>query len=172
MSAAALAIADLPTFLAHALAIEEEAVLRYRDLSAQMAAHNNLATAALFQKLAAAETAHAAEIYQRAKGMMLPSIAPWDYRWRDPESPESVPYAGAHYRMTPRHALLMALEAEKRARDFFEGVAAEGVAAIAPLAREFAAEEVEHVARVEAALARAANPLEDWELDYDAPVSL
>jgi len=172
MSVDPAAIRDLPTFLAHALAIEQEAALRYRELSAQMATHYNVATASLFQKLAVAEAQHAAAIAARAKDMKLPALAPWEYRWLDPESPESAPFDDAHYLMTPHHALAMALAAEKRAKLFFETVAAGTTPEIAALAREFAGEEAEHVARVETELARAQRPAADWAVDHDEPVAL
>jgi rubrerythrin len=65
--------------------------------------------------------------------------------------------------MTPRHALGIALAAEKRAQAFFEGVLTSAQdPALRGLAREMAAEEQEHVRLVEQLLERTPDPNVDW----------
>src|SRR5579862_7121409 len=110
---------EVADFYAHALAIEREAALRYRDLADQMRVHNNAALEHVFLDMSHAETGHAFEIERRSHGMLLPQLEPFQLRWISAESPESVPYDSAHYLMTARHALEGALAAERRACDYF-----------------------------------------------------
>lgn len=102
--------------LAHALAMEVEAVERYESLADQMETHNNREVAALFRKLAEIEKLHVDNVNDISEGHTLPHIAPWEYSWEAPESPEapSVSAEGLHYMMHPYHAISMALEAERR----------------------------------------------------------
>jgi rubrerythrin len=163
-------IHSLPEFYAHALAIEEEAAARYRELGDQMTEHHNPGAAELFFRLAGLERKHAAEIGRRAQGVSLPQIAPWGYQWQGAESPETAPHESAHYLMTPWHALELALANEKRAVEFFESVARTSRdEAVARLAQEFAAEERMHVTYVEQALASQADPTAGWDEDLDDP---
>ncbi len=163
----------LAPFLAHALAIEEKAALRYRELAEQMDVHHNPDTARLFGELAAAEAEHAARVRQLIGTRALPELMPWHYRWHEAESPEASPYDAAHYRMTPRHALELALAAERRAERFFAAVAAHaGEAGVAAMAHDFAAEEALHAERIATALDRLPEAPADWALDFDPPLGL
>lgn len=167
---AAPVIATLPEFLAHAIAIELEATARYRDLADQMAVHHNAPVAALFSKLARLEAEHAQHLHDRAAGVVLPTIAPWDYHWSTTESPEAAPFESAHFLMTPYHALALALEAEERARVFFTDIAANTPSAeVRTMAEELAREEEEHVAAVRRLLEHEAPPPDDWADTLDPP---
>jgi rubrerythrin len=144
----------------HAIAIEREAAKRYTELAEAMSARGNHAVSELFRLLAGAERRHLEELQRKAQGMPLPALTS-DYTWRDGEAPETVPLA-PYESITQRSALAAALDAEKRARAFFEHAAR-----ITPdadtraLAREMAAEEAEHVALIERMLSRAPHPV-DW----------
>jgi rubrerythrin len=163
-------IATVPEFLAHALAIELEATARYRDLADQMEVHRNAPAAELFAKLARLESQHAQQLRARTSGVVLPSIAPWDYRWPMTESPESAPFSSAHFLMTPYHALALALEAEERARAFFADIAAHTPSPeVRAMAEELEREEVEHVAAVRRLLAHEPPPPDDWAESLDPP---
>jgi rubrerythrin len=158
----------LPEFLAHALAIEQEAAARYRELGDQMAVHNNLAVAELFFWLARIEADHAMQVASRAERITLPVIAPWDYKWVGFESPESAAREDAHYLMTPFQALEIAHANEQRAARFFEGVTqTTRDDAVRKLAQEMAAEERQHATYVERAMAKHARPDERWDEDLD-----
>jgi len=161
-------VADL---LAHVKAMESEAMHRYQDLAEQMDVHHNSDTARLFRKMAEVESLHVEKILERAKGIDLPHIPPWEYKWIDGEAPESVSNGNTHYLMTPHHALQMALKAEKRAVDFFTRLVDQtGPGMIHDLAQELLDEERQHVELVEAWLAKLPEPDEGWDDDPDPPL--
>lgn len=161
-------IHSLSEFLAHALAIEQEAAARYQELGDQMTAHNNPAAAELFLWLSGIEAEHAEQVARQAQGVGLPTIQPWDYKWIGFESPESAAHEDAHYLMTPFHALEIALANEQRAAQFFEHVASTTRdESVRKLAQEMAADERQHVVYVEHAMAKHARPGTDWAEDLD-----
>ncbi len=162
----------LEELLAHAYAIELEAMERYAELADQMEVHNNTQVAAVFRKLCEVEEKHARQIAERMTGLEIPEIAPDSYAWPGLEAPETVDYADAHYLMTPWHALKMALSGEQQAFDFFDGVArvAENEE-VKALAREFAEDERGHVRMVEDLLAKHPEPPPGWDEDPDLPQS-
>ena len=169
----AAAIRSVEELMAHAHAIEAEAEERYRELAIQMELHNNPEVAALFRKLEQYEGQHASEIETRAAGMTLPALDPWDYKWADAEAPELIDPLSMHYLILPRMVLSQALEAERRAFEFFDGLArATKDAEIAEMARRFAGEEQEHMRMIEELLATLEPPPADWDEDMDPPIAL
>jgi len=164
-------IAGVADLLAHAHAMEREAHERYLDLAEQLEVHNNQEVAALFRKMAAVEQLHVQKILERAGAIDLPQLSPWEYRWPDAEAPEAVGVGEAHYLMTPHHALSLALGAERRALAFYNDILEQGAASeVLTLARELAVEEREHVALMEAWLAKYPEPEPGWAEDPDPPV--
>lgn len=156
--------------LAHAHAIEKDAVERYIMLAEQMETHNNRELAALFRELAGHEEKHAAEIKVRAGDIELPDLKPGDFKWPGMESPESAELDDAHYKMTPWHALKMALRAEQRAFEFFDHVVRSATdAGLKAWAEEFREEEAEHVELVERLLEKHPEPKPGWDDDDDMP---
>jgi rubrerythrin len=138
---------------AHAIAIESEAARRYSQLADAMAARGNHAVSELFRLLAGAEQRHLAELERRTAGVPLPPLAS-DYTWRDAEAPETMPLPDYDI-ITQRSALAAALDAEKRARAFFEHAGRISAdAETCRLAREMAAEEAEHVVFLQRAARR------------------
>ena len=72
--------------------------------------------------------------------------------------------------MHPWHALQLALAAEQRAANFFDALARTSTSeGIRRAAEEMRAEELEHVALVQAWLAKVPKPAADWALDPDPP---
>lgn len=138
----------------HALAIEREAAERYAELAARMSEQGNSAVAALFRMLANAEALHLEALKRKTARLELPALES-DYSWLHAGPPESVARDMVFRLMTQRQALMLALEAEKRAHAFF---AHAGRIATDPdmraLAAEMAAEEAEHVELIERMLAR------------------
>jgi len=80
----------------------------------------------------------------------LPAIPDGRYHWMDAGAPETAARDLIFRLMTPRMALDIALQAEKRAQAFFERVFTTcDDPALRALAREMAADEQDHVALLE-----------------------
>jgi rubrerythrin len=156
-------LASTAELYAHALAIEREAAARYEGLARLMVERGCGALAALFAHLAAREAQHGKAIGARAQGLELPLLKPWEYGWSGAGSPEGVAQALGSRLGSPHDALAVALEAEQRARAFYEQVfAAAGDPDVKLLAAALAQEEARHVEWLESALAAASDPHGDW----------
>lgn len=171
MSAAArTAPASLEELMQQALAMEREAVARYRELADMMETHNNREVAELFRRMAQYEQHHVEHILADmgwAEDVIVPRQGGV---WGTPESPEAVPIEEMHYLMHPWHALNLALAAELRAQAFFEALARDATSdAVRRAAEEMRDEEAEHVALVQDWLARMPQPDPDWAVDPDPP---
>jgi rubrerythrin len=148
---------------AHAIAIEREAAERYSEFAERMDDLGNLAAAEAFARLAGFEAEHLDALLQRTAGIVLPRLSDPDYRWLDAGAPETAARELVFRLMTPRQALEIALEAEKRAQAFFERVLMSASdPALRALAREMAADEGEHIAMLEGLLAATPRPAVDW----------
>jgi len=149
---------------AHALAIEREAAARYKVLARLLIERGNGSLGALFAHLAAREAQHASSIAARTPGLDLPLLKPWQYGWSEADPPEGIAPEFASRLATPHDALRMALEAEQRARDFYEQVFTTATDPdVKLLAAAFAQEEAQHAEWIERALATAPDPHLDWE---------
>ena len=163
-------IESLAEFLAHALELEVESAERYRDLADNMRVHNNMDVSELFRKLADFGDAHVAEVQQRAEGLELPYISPWDFKWSCPEAPEAPCMEDAHYMMTKCQALELALHNEILGRDFYMQVASgSSNPVVQHAAAEMAAEEDTHVAMLREWIAREACSAKEPLPDLDPP---
>jgi len=163
-------IQSLAEFLAHALELEVESAERYRELADNMQVHNNPEVADLFHKLARYGDEHAAEVQQRAAGLELPYISPWDFKWSCPEAPEAPCMENAHYLMNKCQALELALHNEIRGRDFYAQVAAgSSDPAVRDAAAEMAAEEDTHVTMLRQWVTRETCGAEQHLSDLDPP---
>ncbi len=139
------AIDSPATLYAIAYEIETDAVERYKLLAEQMETHNNVELTRIFLDLARAEGLHAEEIRRMSGGLGVDAPHAAAAAWRT-ESPESADLGMAHYLMTPRDALLMALAAEERALAFYTGLTSGTTdPSVKKLAETFAEEEFEHV---------------------------
>jgi rubrerythrin len=164
-------IASVGEFLAHALELEYESAERYRELAGNMTVHNNPEIAELFEYLARMSDLHAQEVEEHAKGIELPQIPPWDYKWAAGGSPEANAAEQDEeisYLMTPIQAMHLALHNEIRGRDFYARVAAGSPdPEVRRLAAEMADEETEHADLLEQQLSRMdpsrAQPVEDLD---------
>jgi rubrerythrin len=158
-------------FLAHAMAMEQEAADRYDELADSMEVHNNQDVAELFRQMSKYSRLHGASVAQRATPYDLPRLKSWQYRWNTPEPPEVGEVEGSHYMMTPYHALVFALENERRGHQFYASQAAESDdSSVREMAAEMADEEAEHVTELEAWIARTPKPDADWAQDDDDAV--
>lgn len=170
MSGVRLLFADVPELLAHALAIEDEACTRYVELADQMDTHNNPAAAAFFRRMAKLEGLHTEKIRAQCAQHSLPSLAPWQYRWRDPEAPESTDYAVVDHMLTLARALTLALHNEQRARDYFLEIACAATEPdVRDLAIELADDERQHMEWLARELQDSALPAAAPRTDPDPP---
>ena len=161
-------IASIPELYAHAIAFEREAAQRYAELAERMRDESNEDLAELFAGLAALEKGHLEALERRTAGVVLPQLASHDYRWLGEAAPESAARELVFRLMTPRHALRMALGAEKRAQAFFEHVLVSADdPALRALAREMAADEQEHVQLIERMLESTPDSVVHWEDLYE-----
>lgn len=157
------AIRTAAELYAHAIAIEREAAESYADFARRMDDLGNLDVAQLFRTLAVFESEHLDTLEARVAGVAVPQIAPGEYAWLDAGAPETTARELVYRLLTPRQALAIALEAERRAQQFFADVRATADdPALRALAQEMAAEELGHIAMVERALARTPEGRVDW----------
>jgi rubrerythrin len=145
-----------------AMAIEREAAERYAELAARMDKDGNFPVAALFRMLAMLEAKHLEELERRTVGMDLPPLDA-DYSWCDSEAPETVGRQLVARGITQQRALAIALQAEKRARAFFEQAArVVQDPEVRALAHEMAAEEAGHELLLQRMLMRMPCAELDW----------
>ena len=122
-----------------------------------MEAHRNDKVSALFRDMVRYSRLHHDSIVERADGVVLPKIGPWDYVWRTP--PEMGGDEAFDYRINPYDALLYARENEVRAMKYYDEVFQSArEPEVRRLAAQFAAEETEHVAALDQWLARTQRP--------------
>lgn len=165
-------IGSVEELMAHAYAIEAEAEERYRELAIQMEVHNNPEVAALFRKLAEFEGEHAREIEARAGDMSLPSLAPWEFKWSHAEAPELVDTLSMHYLISPLRVLALALDAERKAFEFFSNVAEKSTdGPLSDIASVFATEEEEHIRMIEKMIERFTQTPDQPDEDPDSPLA-
>ena len=156
-------IRNKPELLAHAIAIEHEAAVRYTELGERMGEMGNDVVAELFLRLARLEKEHEQELQRRAAGLALPKIAPGEYAWFDKGAPETAAHDLVLNLLTPPAALKIALDAEVRAAAFFEAARRQAAdPTLAELAAEMAAEEGVHIAWVKSAIRRTPDPVIYW----------
>lgn len=166
-------ISSREILLAHAMAIESEAVERFEELADQMEVHHNPEVALFFRKMAAIEGKHVDNVEALQGDTELPHIAPWDLSWGADESPEGPLHNDeVHYLMTPHHAIQLAIQGERRAADFFTMVSEDerAPADVRELAGKLAGEELEHIRLLREWLARYPVPDPGWQEDPDPPV--
>ncbi|HEX4943409.1 MAG TPA: ferritin family protein [Usitatibacteraceae bacterium] len=157
-------IGSIEEFLAHALAIEQEAARSYREFQAHFNDHGEEVLAGLCGNIAHFEQEHYELLLERTKGRTLPALTPERYRWLESGPPESAAHELVYRVATPRQLLEIALKAERNARRFFEWVAgttADGE--VHALATEMAREESEHVQWVTQALEYARADAVEWD---------
>jgi rubrerythrin len=172
MGASQLIPASASELFAHALAIEREALSRYREFAGWMRDLGIERVASVFQRFEEGEREHLAALEHSAAGLELPEISPWEYAWFFVSSPVYMEVTFPLMPQTPRDALALACAAERRAEEFFL-VAANSMrdASGVKLAVEMALEEHRRVAEIERLLQREPDPRLDWEALYQAGVS-
>ena len=151
---------------AHALAMEQEAAQRYVELALRAREDGNGELADLFWRLGHEEGRHHADLLRRSADMLLPRVPPI-HGWFEEAAPETARRDLIFRLMTPRQAIAIAIEAERRARDFFDSAARSATdSVVRELARKMAEEENEHIALLLRALERAPKApatANEWE---------
>jgi rubrerythrin len=156
----------LPEFLAHAVALEQEAADRYLELADMMEAHRNDPVSTVFRSMTRFSQMHCDAIKVRIGGIELPQLKSWEYRWRSP--PEVGGEEGFDYMIEAYNALKYARENELRAMQYYRSVAEESTdAEVKRLAGEFANEETEHVAALDKWIELTPRPSLTWQDDPD-----
>jgi rubrerythrin len=154
----------LPEFLAHAVALEQEAAERYLELADMMEAHRNDPVAQVFRDMTRYSEMHRDEIRIRASRVDLPQLKSWEFRWRSP--PEVGGEEGFDYMMEPYNALRYARANEERARDYYRSVAVQASdAEVQRLATAFAEEETQHVNALDKWISLVPRPSLTWQDD-------
>ena len=160
-------VASLPELYAHAIAIEREAVVRYREFAQWMRDLGEDDVADLFERLEKQEREHLRGMERETAHFPLPELSPWQYAWLFTSLPRSLDNAFPLMPQSTRDALKLALAAERRAINFYCDVTAE---AADPMVRMIATtllgEERHHIRDIERALEREPDPRIDWEAVY------
>ena len=156
----------LPEFLAHAIAMEQEAADRYLELADMMEAHRNDAVSTVFRDMCRYSERHRDSIRERLGAIELPKLRSWEYRWRTP--PEVGGEDGFDYLIEAYNALKYARGNEVRSMKYYREVAAEARdPELQRLAKEFAEEEREHVLALDQWLAQTPRPAATFADDPD-----
>lgn len=117
-----ITISSEAEFLAHVIALKHESEERFQGMADCLSVHNNLQAAEVFQHLAELISDNIQKLESMAAGLELPEIPPWEYQWHCANDPDSVCMDQAHYMMTARQSLELALFNEQRSVDFFRRV--------------------------------------------------
>ena len=154
-----------------AILIEEEARERYEEFVLQMEETRSDEAAAFFRTMARYETKHGRALAERRQKMFgnAPCRVSRSMVWEE----EAPAYESVRAFLTAREAMLVALEAERKAKTFFEGVLPHAKdSAVASLLDELRREEITHEALVERELAKLPPPPAVGAEDYaDEPVA-
>ena len=146
---------DIHLFLAHAVELEREAARRYEELAESMRTDSNDEVEKFFRRMATFSRKHLALAMERGGFRHLPVLSAKDYVWPDDISPEQFDWIGVDAMMDVNNALDLALDGERRGHAFYANIATTtGDPEVRAMAREFAAEEAEHVAELEKWIAR------------------
>ena len=162
-----LNVADLPELYAHAIAIEREAVVRYREYAQWMRDLGVDHVADLFEQLEKMEHEHQRGLEKATAHLRLPDLSPWQYAWLFTSLPGTLDNAFPLMPQSTHDALKLALAAERRAISFYRNVADEAAdPVVRMLATSLLGEERHHIRAIERLLEREADPHIDWEEVY------
>lgn len=109
-------------FLAHVIALKHESEERLQNMADCLSEHNNPEAAEVFDSLAEFIKQTIQQLESRAMGLQLPEIPPWEFQWHCANDPESLCMDHAHYMMSARDSLQLALFNEQRSVEFFKRI--------------------------------------------------
>ena len=158
-------VRSIEEFYAHALAIEHEAAERYGEFQGWFDDHGEDILAGLCASIGRMEQEHYRSLLDGSRGLELPALSQGEHLWLESASPEA-PARELFYRVAePRHLLEIALQGERNALAFFQGIertAPDEKVRIA--AHEMAREEEQHVMWMRNALEyHLTTRVTDWE---------
>jgi hypothetical protein len=165
-----LSITDEADFLANAELLVQESLEQYGQLADSMELHNNLTVAAKFRILEDLEKQQLQWIEEQAAGLIMPEIAPWDFKWHCHDDPNKNCLSDMNYLVNPFQALSAALHNEHHSEEFYRGVAEQALdPAVKNLASELAEKQLGQIELLKQHLQ--ALPKEAHELieDMDPP---
>jgi rubrerythrin len=115
-----LSVAELS---AHALELERDAAVRFREYAARMHDIGEGKTAEVFEDMQREQDAEVRAL-EAAAGDRRPSeLSPWEYVWRLTYMPEKLEQAPRLVPLSAREALQLSLLAKRRAEAFYDDVA-------------------------------------------------
>ncbi|OJX78507.1 ferritin family protein [Magnetospirillum sp. 64-120] len=144
-------------FLAYACKLEQEAVLRFKELAEAAKTHGNKEVADFFAQMAHYSQMHYQQAKERCGFHDLPEMKPQDFQWPEMESPEAAAIWGADPLMGVQEAMRLALDAETRGYEFYKSILdSTSDPEIRAMAQEFTEEEAEHVEAIQRWIVRLA----------------
>ena len=144
-------------FLAYAARLEQEAVLRFKELAEAAKSHGNKEVQDFFAQMAHYSQMHYQQAKERCGYHDLPEMKSEDFKWPEMESPEAAAIWGADPLMGVQEAMRLALDAETRGYEFYKNILDTTTdPEIRAMAQEFVEEEAEHVVAIQRWIARLA----------------
>jgi hypothetical protein len=167
------ATASLRALHVHAVAIAQEATARYREFAAHAADHGDDAIADLFSRLFEFKAERAIRLAQAAPRVDSPKLALGEYAWLYSGAPLQEARDFIFRLMTSRQALEVAMQAEQRAKAFFDQThAASNDAGVCEMAIELGRDEAMYIAWLRDARARLPEPFRPGEEFPGDPATL
>ena len=142
-----LSVAEL---CAHALALERDAGLRFREYAARMRELEAEDVAVAFDQLSREQDEEVRALEAAAGDRKPAELSPWEYVWRLTYMPEGMEHRPRLVPLSAREALQLATVAKRRAEAFYSDVAANaGDSMVRNCAAEMASGEQVHIRRLE-----------------------
>ncbi len=146
-----LSVAEL---CAHALALERDAGLRFREYAARMRELECEPIARAFDELSREQDEEVIALEAAAGDRKPAELSPWEYVWRLTYMPEGMEHRPRLVPLSAREALQLATVAKRRAEAFYSDVAAHATdGMVRNCAAEMASGELLQVKRLERLLA-------------------
>jgi rubrerythrin len=149
-------------FLAHTINLEQEAATRFGQLADAMESCGNREVGKLFRRLSDYSRLHLADAQARSGFREIPVMKAGDFAWPGLESPETAAIWAADPLIGREQALEIALDAETAGFEYYKNILdTTDDPEIKALAKEFVAEESDHVAELQKWIAahKAGQPL-------------
>ena len=161
---------DITEFLANADLLVQESMEWYCQLADSMELHNNPVAAAQFRELEAMEVEQLQWIAQRAEGLTLPKIAPWNFAWDIYRSSSNPGFSEIDYLINQYGALAAALEHEHQAECLYRQVAAQTTnVQVKAISIEMAEQQTEQINVVKKRLEELPADAHELQEDLDPP---